>query len=261
MYRYMYVNHLFTRFFLIVSLSAIPAVGAGQNSGHSAAEQECVILLHGLARTSGSMNKMANALADAGFVSVNVDYPSRKKPVEELAPEAISRGLERCALAGTGAIHFVTHSLGGILVRYYLNHRRPKKLGRVVMLSPPNRGSEVADSLKDTVFYQWLNGPTGQQLITGPEGLPEKMGPVSFPVGIITGNRHSFFDGWLAKIIPGQDDGKVAVERAKVAGMSDFLVLPYSHPFIMNQEEVIVQSLYFLHHGHFRRGDDPRTDQ
>lgn len=80
------------------------------------------------------------------------------------------------------------------------------------------------------------------------------LGPVDFPLGIITGNQHSFFDAWLADVIPGTDDGKVSVERAKVEGMTDFLVLPYSHPFIMNATEVIEQTLHFLSRGRFGAG-------
>jgi triacylglycerol lipase len=136
-------------------------------------------------------------------------------------------------------------------VRYYISHHRPENLGRVVMLSPPNRGSEAADHLRDSALYKWLNSPAEQQLITGPEGLPEQLGPVDFPLGIITGNQHSFFDAWLADVIPGTDDGKVSVEQAKVEGMADFLVLPYSHPFIMNAQEVIDQTLHFLREGPF----------
>jgi pimeloyl-ACP methyl ester carboxylesterase len=211
-----------------------------------------VILLHGLGRTSRSLNKMAEALRAAGFSPMNLDYPSRSNTIEELATETIERGLERCAQLQAGSVHFVTHSMGGILVRYYLSRHRPRNLGRVVMLSPPNRGSEAADHLRDSVLYAWLNGPAGQQLRTGPEGLPEQLGPVTFPLGIITGNRHSFFDAWLSEVIPGADDGKVSVERARVGGMDDFLVLPYSHPFIMNADEVIEQTLHFLEFGRFR---------
>ena len=212
---------------------------------------ECVILLHGLGRTSRSLNKMADALQAAGFRPVNLDYPSRKKTIQELALETIERGLGRCARMQARTVHFVTHSMGGVLVRYYLSRHRPENLGRVVMLSPPNRGSEAADHLRDSALYKWFNGPAGQQLVTGPEGLPEQLGPVDFPLGIITGNQHSFFDAWLADVIPGTDDGKVSVERAKVEGMADFLVLPYSHPFIMNAEEVIEQTLHFLRGGRF----------
>jgi pimeloyl-ACP methyl ester carboxylesterase len=217
---------------------------------------DCVILLHGLARTSKSMLGMAEALAARGYLVINADYPSREKPVEELAPAAIRGALERCRRAGARQVSFVTHSLGGILVRYYLKHFPLPVLGRVVMLSPPNGGSEVADRLVDWPAYRWLNGPAGQQLITGPRGLPQRLGPVDFPLGVITGDRHAFFDAWLAGMFPGPNDGKVSVERARVKGMHDFLVLPYTHPFIMDEPEVIEQTLYFLRHGRFRRKAD-----
>ena len=245
--------HRTTNALLILAFVVLTAPGicAGHERGPATVGSECVILLHGLGRTSRSLSKMANALQASGYKPVNLDYPSRKKTIEELAPDTIEHGLSRCAQMQARTVHFVTHSLGGVLVRYYLSRHRPENLGRVVMLSPPNRGSEAADHLRNAALYKWFNGPAGQQLVTGPEGLPEQLGPVDFPLGIITGNQHSFFDAWLADVIPGTDDGKVSVERAKVEGMADFLVLPYSHPFIMNATEVIEQTLQFLRGGRF----------
>jgi pimeloyl-ACP methyl ester carboxylesterase len=214
-----------------------------------------VVVLHGLARTHRSMDDMAESLEIAGFFTVNLDYPSREEPIETLAAETIPEGIRRCEATRASPIHFVTHSMGGIILRYYLSNRPIPDLGRVVMLSPPNQGSEVADNLRDNPLYRWLNGPAGQQLGTGPDGIAARLGPVDYPVGVITGDRHSFFDAWLAVMIPGEDDGKVSVARAKVAGMTDFLVLPYTHPFIMEEEEVIAQTLYFLRHGHFQHDD------
>ena len=219
----------------------------------TAPRYDCVVLLHGMARTSKSMQDMAEAFAARGYFVINPDYPSREKPVEELAPMAIGGALDRCRVSGARQVNFVTHSLGGILVRYYLKHFPLPVLGRVVMLSPPNQGSEAADQLVDWPAYRWLNGPAGQQLVTGPHGLPQRLGPVDFPLGIITGNRHAFFDAWLAQMFPGPNDGKVSVERARVEGMHDFLVVPYAHPYIMNEPEVIGQTLHFLRHGRFRR--------
>jgi pimeloyl-ACP methyl ester carboxylesterase len=146
---------------------------------------------------------------------VNLDYPSRKKTIQELALETIAHGLSRCARMQARTVHFVTHSMGCVLVRYYLSQYRPQNLGRVVMLSPPNQGSEAADHLRNSALYQWLNGPAGQQLVTGPQGLPQQLGPVDFSLGIIAGSQHSFFDAWLGDVIPGTDDGKVSVERAE----------------------------------------------
>ena len=241
----------FTLLILALVVVGPPEVGAGQEKERATVGPECVILLHGLGRTSRSLSKMADALLAAGFRPVNLDYPSRKKTIQNLAMETIGRGLSRCAGMQARTIHFVTHSMGGVLVRCYLSRNRPENLGRVVMLSPPSQGSEAADHLRESALYEWFNGPAGQQLVTGPGGLPEQLGPVDFPLGIITGNQHSFFDAWLADVIPGTDDGKVSVERAKVEGMTDFLVLPYSHPFIMNADETIDQTLHFLRVGRF----------
>ena len=212
----------------------------------------CVVLLHGMGRTSRSMEPMAEALRSAGYRICNVDYPSREYSVQELSRSVVPEALLACRSTGAETVHFVTHSLGGLVVRFYLEKHAIPELGRIVMLSPPNQGSEAADALKDNFLYRWFNGPAGQQLGTGPDGIPARLGPVRVSVGVITGNEHAFFDEWLSEIIPGADDGKVSVRRAQVEGMDDFLVLPYSHPFIMEKEEVISQTLHFLTHGRFR---------
>jgi triacylglycerol lipase len=214
--------------------------------------RECVILLHGLGRTYRSMAPMARALAAAGYKTVNIDYKSREHSIEQLAMAVIPKGLDRCSTQGAGRIHFVTHSMGGILVRYYLSQKKISGLDRVVMLSPPNQGSEVTDALQDRAIYRWFNGPAGQQLGTGPGSFVIGLGPVRYPVGVIAGSTYAFFDFWLADLMTGPNDGKVSVERAKVEGMADFLALPYSHPFIMKESEVIQQTIYFLQHGRFK---------
>lgn len=243
---------------LLLSSTAGTGCAGGMQRGTATDDRkpECVILLHGMGRTYLSLAKMERMLGTSGFITVNVDYPARKEPIEDLANKFLPAAVQECAEDETAKVHFVTHSLGGILVRYYLSRNRLERLGRVVMLSPPNQGSEAADFLKDQPWYRNLNGPAGQQLVTGPRGLPQQLGPVDYPVGIITGSRAAFFDSWLSKEIPGSDDGKVSVERAKVDGMTDFMVLPYTHPFIMNADEVIAQTIYFLRNGAFRRKVD-----
>jgi triacylglycerol lipase len=217
---------------------------------------ECVVLLHGMGRTYRSMGKMQDALTRAGYHTVNLGYPSTKKDIESIVAENFPYGLEQCGQFNPTSIHFVTHSLGGIVTRSAIKENRPKKLGRVVMLSPPNKGSAVVDDLKDRWYYSWLNGPAGQQLSTAADSVPNQLGPVDYPVGIITGDRHAFFDGWLSNIIPGVDDGKVSVERAKVDGMTDFLVVHQSHPYIMNSEYVHAETVHFLGKGIFTHAND-----
>lgn len=214
-------------------------------------DRQCVILLHGLARTSHSMDKMEQALQGAGYLTANIDYPSRTMKIQDLAPLAVKQGLDSCQAQAAGQINFVTHSMGGILARYYLAKNALPQLGRVVMLAPPNKGSLVTDQFRNEQWYKWLTGPAGQQLGTGKDGIPGLLGAVDYPTGIIAGNVHSPIDNWLSEVIPGEDDGKVSVEHAKVEGMSDFIVLPYTHISIMKQDEVIRQTLYFLKYGNF----------
>lgn len=215
---------------------------------------ECVILLHGLARTHKSMAKAANVLQRNGYVAINVDYPSTEKRIEELANTAIEDGLRQCEAAAAQPVHFLTHSMGGILVRYYLAQRAIAGLGRVVMLSPPNQGSEVVDKLAGVPGYYALNGPAGDQLGTDVNSVPLALGPAGFELGVITGDRS--INLFLSTLIPGADDGKVAVERAKLDGMTDFIVVPSSHPFIMRNKKALAQSIFFLQHGKFEHGSE-----
>jgi triacylglycerol lipase len=232
---------MFSRILIFMATVAIssPAFGA----------QEEVILLHGLCRTSRSMVKMERALTDAGYKVRNVDYPSRTASVEKLADDAIGKAVSDCQRDGAMKIDFVTHSLGGILVRNYLARHTIPNLGRVVMLAPPNQGSEVVDKLGWTFLFKWLNGPAGNELGTDKNSTPNKLGSANFPVGIITGDRSI---NWInSLLIPGRDDGKVSIERTKLAGMTDHIVIHATHPLIMKNREAIRQTIQFLRTGNF----------
>ncbi len=217
-------------------------------------DRETVILLHGLARTSTSMNKLQEALKYEGFKTCNIDYPSTQHRISILAQEHILPKIKACVGNIDSSIHFVTHSMGGILVRYFAKHALISPIGRVVMLSPPNQGSEVVDALGDTWFFEFINGPAGKELGTDTGSMPLRLGPANFEVGIITGSRS--INLILSLIIEGSDDGKVSVERARLEGMKDFLVLPSTHPFIMRNEKAIAQTIYFLNHGVFKKNED-----
>jgi pimeloyl-ACP methyl ester carboxylesterase len=211
------------------------------------ADIECVVLLHGLARTSDSMGPLEETLSKNGYQVANINYASRHNTIEQLAPTVIREGLDSCADASI--VHFVTHSLGGILVRYYLANQDIQQLGYVVMLAPPNQGSEVVDNWQNIPGYKSLNGPAGLQLGTGAQSIPKQLGPVLFPLGIIAGTRT--INPLLSLSLPNPDDGKVSVENTKVDGMADFIEVPHTHTFIMRSETVIQQVLHFLKHGRF----------
>jgi len=211
--------------------------------------QEEVILLHGLCRTGRSMVKMERALTEVGYKVRNVDYPSRTATIQKLADDAIGKAVGDCQRDGATKVDFVTHSLGGILVRSYLARHSILSLGRVVMLAPPSQGSEVVDKLGWLFLFKWINGPAGNELGTDKNSTPNKLGPVDFSVGIIAGDRSI---NWInSLLIPGRDDGKVSIERTKLAGMSDHVVIHATHPFIMRNREAIRQTIQFLRTGKF----------
>lgn len=215
-----------------------------------------IILLHGLARTSLSMRRLARRLDAEGFTVDNTDYPSRTDRIEPLAMGVIARAMGR-APKSDQPVHFVTHSMGGMLVRAYLHKHQLDRLGRVVMLAPPNQGTEVVDfyNLRAPLLGRMLGavlGPASGQLRTDADALPARLGPARFELGIIAGtvNRNPVF-GPVISTIP--SDGVVPVERTKLAGMSDFLALPFTHTFIMDKTVVQDQVVHFLRHGRFAR--------
>ena len=213
------------------------------------AAKECVILLHGMGRSSDSMQQIESALLAESYIVVNVDYPSTQYTIQSLAKKFIPPAIRQCELAGSDTFNFVTHSLGAILLRYLLQDYSIKGLGKIVMLSPPNQGSEVADTLVGWAPYFWIMGPAGQQLGAGEGGLPKSLKPVDGTIGIITGDVS--YDPWFSTILPGADDGKVSVESARLAEMQDFLVVDSAHAFIMKNDRVIAQILLFLKNGRF----------
>lgn len=210
----------------------------------------CVIILHGLGRTSDSMSKIADELGQNGYKVWNQSYPSRDKPINELAQAAIEPALEFCQTENIKHINFVTHSLGGILVRYYLQDNAIENLNRIVMLSPPNKGSEIVDRLKELKLFQFVTGPVGQQLGTDASSLPNQLKPIKGEIGIVIGNSTS--DPWFSWLIPGDDDGKVSVASSKLNEMKDFLIVEHGHTFIMRKDDVINQIQHFLINGEFQ---------
>jgi triacylglycerol lipase len=209
--------------------------------------QHWVILLHGLARSNRSMRKLAAALEQSGYCVVNASYPSTSNTIQALAAETLPNALAHCPKRAN--IHFVTHSMGGILLRQYLTQHTIPNLGRSVMLAPPNQGSEVVDKLKFLPIFRWLNGPAGMQLGTDANSLPQILGKANFELGVIAGNKS--INPLLSLLLPALNDGKVSVAGTKIEGMADHIVLPVTHPLIMKHSNVINQVLYFLRHGKF----------
>lgn len=209
---------------------------------------DCVVLLHGLGRTKYSMNSLEKELQKNGYLVVNNSYASRKAGIPELSA-AVEKGIHECRIARGENIHFVTHSLGGILVRYYFQSHRVPDVKRVVMLGPPNRGSEIVDIFGSSRWFKAFTGPAGSQLGTRQDDIPKKLDVIPLEVGVIAGNKN--MDPWFSRYLPKPNDGKVSVQSTKLTEMKDFIVLPNGHTFICSSKTAIIQVMHFIAHGRF----------
>ncbi|EEF58325.1 esterase/lipase family protein [Pedosphaera parvula] len=223
--------------------------GAASELNATQPGKEYVILLHGLGRTAISMKLLEWHLQRRGYSVVNVSYPGTRFSLETLSDIHLQRILTEHIPDSSAHIHFVTHSMGGILLRQYLSNHRIENLGSVVMLAPPNQGSELIDHLRSNFFTSKILGPAGMELGTGDNDLPQRLGKVGVNCGIIAGDRS--LNPLLSSVFLSPNDGKVSVERTKIEGMSDFIILHSTHTWIMCRRQTTHQVLSFLQTGHF----------
>ncbi len=215
-----------------------------------AVTQGGVVLLHGIGNYHGVMRRMAKALEVEGYATLNLTYPSLTRSLVGIADGLVPR-VSVFAEGLTGPVHFVGHSLGGLVIRAYLTRHRPANLGKVVMLGTPNQGSDLADVGHKLRINRFILGPVGRYLITQRTPRDEaQLGKIDYPLGIIAGNRpiqpHVF-----APFFKAPNDGKVTIEGTCVAGMADHLILPLAHQVLPNRAEVIAQTIAFLRDGRF----------
>lgn len=214
-----------------------------------------VVLLHGIGRTSRSLDRLEGVLQDEDYQTLSITYPSRRYTLEQLAEWLRDIVLDASFWNDAdGKIHFVGHSMGGLLTRYYLDRYRanvpPIKLGRVVMMGTPHQGSEVADFWHKAPPYKWFYGPAGQQLTTSVMGQVAKK--PYYELGMIAGTLSwPYVDSWF--VMPGENDGRVSVESTKIEGMKDHITVPATHTFIMDRPDVQRQVVAFLKSGSFIR--------
>ena len=199
------------------------------------------------------MEVLEKTLLKEDFLPINLGYPSREHPIELLADLAIKPALQKCPK--NMKVNFVSHSLGGILVRQYLSEHKVDNLNRVVMLGPPNKGSEVVDKLGELPGFHFINGDAGLQLGTGELSVPNSLGKANFDVGIIAGTIS--INLILSSLIPNTDDGKVSIESTKLEGMNDHIEMPVTHPFMMKNKQVIAQVVNYLKNGRFEHENNP----
>ncbi len=223
---------------------------AADHATTAARTYETVVLLHGIYGAPLAMKRLEWTFKRQGYHILNLAYPTWRTPLEEAVETHLHHALQTKLPASTEKVHFVTHSMGGIALRHYLAHHAVTNLGRVVMLAPPNQGSRMAHPFKHSAVARWVMGPNLARLGTTPDDLPQRAGPLTCEFGVISGSG-SLLSQWFDPEHPG--DGRVAVESTKLPGMTDHLVLPLRHSFMICHRKVCEQAATFVSQGRFNR--------
>ena len=217
-----------------------------------ATAREAVVVLHGVAINPRFTARLARFIAEAGYAVHNLGYPSRTVPLAELGPRWLAAKIAELGLERATRLHFVTHSMGGLMVRGYLDAHRPANLGRVVTIVPPHHGSAVSDRLRSLPVVWRIIGRNLGALGTKPDAywrtLPQR---ADFELGVIAGSRPLSPFGWC--FLVGPNDGTVPESSTRLDGMADHIVLPSSHTLILFRKRTAARAIEFLRTGRFAR--------
>lgn len=229
------------RVFFAILLNFIIAIGAAAEGAHA---KDTVILIHGFIGAPSDLGDIEQRLNEEGYQTLNMKYDSRSGTIEALADEVFERALS--AVPIDRKVSIVTHSMGGLLARSYLERHSIPSLERMVMIAPPNHGSEVAGELSQYSLYREFSGPSGVEL-GALQLTPRKIG--NYELGIIAGTAS--VNPIFSPILPGPDDGYVALESTWLLGMNDFITIPSSHGLITGNASTIEEIVHFLNTGQF----------
>ena len=233
-------------FVYLAACSSLPKVSPNLKAANA---QQCVVLVHGLWRSGSAMEVIADDLSHFGYQTEIVDYPSTEATIPTLSRDYLQQSVENCRARGSEQIHMVSHSMGGILIRQYLQTHRLPEGSRVVMLSPPNQGSELSSYFADTWWYQHLVGPAGASLTKDGQGLIPSLKPIPEPVGIIAAYRN--WSLWPDSWLPSPNDGTVSVRSMYLEEMDDFVLINAGHAMMRLKDETHGLIRQFLQYGQF----------
>lgn len=229
------------------------AAGELMPTTEQSAAAETVVLLHGVALAPWAMRSLERRLKKEGYRVLNIGYPSRTVPLDELAGLWLPTRLSDDAIVSAPRMHFVTHSMGSLLVRHLMEHSRPPNTGRVVMIAPPNQGSALADEGRPKWLVRWLVGVNLKALGKSDDAfwhdLPQR---VDYPVGVIAGTGAG---NPLGRNLPKPHDGTVTVADTRIEGSADSVELPWSHTGILFHRRTADEVVHFLRHGKFLHPD------
>ena len=205
---------------------------------------EAVVVIHGLWMPAGVMNLLTLRLRRGGWSSFKFAYSSRSATSKQNAVAL----QEFITSIDAPTVHFVAHSLGGLVVTQLMQDYSAQRPGRVVLLGTPYRGSYVARQLSRHRLGRWLCGLSlqGALLGDGPRW------PGGRELGVIAGTK-PFGVGWLTPGLPRPHDGTVAVAETVVPEQSDNITLPVTHSGMLFSAAVARQVAFFLSMGRFSR--------
>jgi len=244
-------------FSLLTACNSIPAIPVALTPAIS--NKQCVVLVHGLWRSGWAMRSIANDLEDFAYQTVSISYPSTSMNIPEIAENYLPAAIAECKQGGAEQIHLVSHSMGGIVVRQYLQTNHLPLGGKVVMLSPPNQGSELSEKFGDAGWYQHIVGPAGVSLSKKESGIISTLKAVKEPVGIIAAYRD--WSLWPSAWLPAPNDGTVSVESMALAEMDDFVLINSGHAMMRFNSVTHQQIRYFLATGEFYHSEKERLLQ
>lgn len=243
-YDYKSIRYLSILIFIIGLI--VSASSTVQTQQKSTTKKDIVVLIHGLGRGKSIMVPLQERLEVAGFKTVLIDYRSiNRSPVQILAE--VSKQIDTIRIDTDQQIHFVGHSLGGLIIRAFLDSHSVKNLGKAVLIGSPNKGTPFVDHFRDAWWLK-LVGTAASSLGTDEKSFPRSLRPPYYPVGVIAGISTTFNND---DFIPGEDDGIVPVESTKVEGMKDFILVEVSHSSLPKNELVAQHVIEFLKNGNF----------
>ena len=238
-------QNLTVRLLIALSIASTAATGDSTAAGDQATP-ETVVMLHGLWRSRTAMWLMSHRLEDAGFRVERIGYDSTHETPEQIL-DSVAAQIDACCKTLPHTVHFVGHSLGGLIIRAYLADNAMRRQGRVVLIGTPNQGTPLVDAFQDT-WWLALAGPTAEALGTDPDSFPKSLPPPEYAVGVIAGLSEN---GLAQHILAGHSDGMVPVESTKLVGMADFILVKSGHSSMRYSEEVARQTIAFLRRGRF----------
>jgi pimeloyl-ACP methyl ester carboxylesterase len=186
-----------------------------------------------------------------GYRVTSIGYPSHRVSIAAAVQQHLNPALEQLEIAPGSQVHFVTHSLGGIVFRAWAAQRDPAfPLGRAVLLAPPNQGSQIIDELRQWGWVRWFLGPVSAELGTDAASTPNTLGPLPPETGIIMGNKDTL--PVFRHLLGSESDGVVTIASAHGEGEADFTLLPANHATIIIQPAVFRAVHRFLQTGSFK---------